>query len=42
MMLHYERHGDWIESYREHVAIFEAIKSGDRKAAKAALVTNIQ
>ena len=42
MMLHFERHGDWIESYREHVAIFEAIKSGDRKAAKAALVTNIQ
>ncbi|MDB4474625.1 GntR family transcriptional regulator [Opitutaceae bacterium] len=42
MMLHYERHGDWIESYREHVAIFEAIERGDRKAAKAALVTNIQ
>ncbi len=42
MMLHYERHGDWIESYREHVAIFEAIERGDRNAAKAALVTNIQ
>ena len=42
MMLHYERHGDWIESYREHVAIFEAIERGDRKGAKAALVTNIQ
>jgi DNA-binding GntR family transcriptional regulator len=42
MMLHYERHGDWIESYHEHVAIFEAIERGDRKGAKAALVTNIQ
>ena len=42
MMLHYHRLGDWIESYQEHVAILEAIKRGDRKGAKAALITNIQ
>lgn len=42
MMLHYERLHDWMENYREHVAIFSAIKRGDKRAAKAALAKNIR
>ena len=42
MMLHYERHIEWIESFAEHEAIYKAIEKRDRKAAKAALVRNIR
>ncbi len=42
MMLHYSRHRDLMESHREHVAIVDAIRRGDRKAAVKALETNIQ
>lgn len=42
MMLHYERHLNWIESYREHKAIYEAIKRVDKKAARDALKANIR
>lgn len=42
MMLHYERHIEWMESYAEHKAIYEAIVARDAKAAKAALVRNIR
>ncbi|MCB1121424.1 MAG: GntR family transcriptional regulator [Verrucomicrobiae bacterium] len=42
MMLHYERHEDWMESYGEHAAIFEAIKLGDKRAARDALKANIR
>ena len=42
MMLHYERHSNWLESYREHKAIFDAIKKGDKKAARAALKANVR
>jgi len=43
MMLHYDRlRGDWMESYNEHKAIFDAIVANDKKAAKAALVANIK
>ncbi len=42
MMLHYERLDNWIINYREHKAIFDAIKRCDKKAAKAALKANIR
>ena len=42
MMLHYERHHDWMESYNEHKAIADAIVSGDKKAAKKALLANLK
>ncbi|MBK1880227.1 GntR family transcriptional regulator [Pelagicoccus mobilis] len=42
MMLHYERHRDWMESYKEHEAIADAIKAGDKRAAKKALTANIK
>lgn len=42
MMLHYERHRDWMESYREHEAIANAIKAGDKREAKKALNANIK
>ena len=42
MMLHYERHVDWMESYAEHVEIFEAIKKNDLERALEAIRTNIQ
>jgi len=42
MMLHYERLGDWMASYKEHRAIFEAVKKGDKRAAQAALKANIR
>ncbi len=42
MMLHYSRHEDLMESHREHAAIIDAIRQQDKKAAVAALVTNIQ
>ena len=42
MMLHYTRHGDIMESHREHAAIVEAIRSQDKQAAVTALINNIQ
>lgn len=42
MFLHYSRHRNMMESYREHAAIVEAIRKRDRKAAIEALTTNIQ
>lgn len=41
MMLHYSRHSDWMESYREHEAISEAIFQGNRKEARRLLLANI-
>ena len=42
MMLHYSRHEDLMESYREHVAVVDAIRAKDRRVAVAALKENIQ
>lgn len=42
MMMHYTRLGDLMESYQEHKRIVDAIRSGDKSAAVAALQTNIQ
>ena len=42
MMLHYERHRGWMESYEEHRKIAEAIESGDVSAATKALEANIK
>ncbi|MDI1338141.1 MAG: GntR family transcriptional regulator [Lacunisphaera sp.] len=42
MFLHYDRLHDWTENHREHVAIFTAIKHGNKKRARAALVRNIR
>ncbi|MEQ8209042.1 MAG: GntR family transcriptional regulator [Lacipirellulaceae bacterium] len=42
MMLHYSRHVDMMESYREHEEIVKAIRAKDREAAIAALTANIQ
>lgn len=41
MLLHYDRHRDWMESYAEHLAIYTAITNRDKKASKQALKTNI-
>jgi len=42
MMLHYSRHEDLMESYREHVAVVDAIRAKDRRVAVAALKENFQ
>ena len=42
MFLHYSRHRNMMESYREHAAIVDAIRKRDRKAAIEALTANIQ
>ena len=42
MMLQYSRHGDLMESSREHAAVVDAIRAKDRRAAVAALKENIQ
>ena len=42
MMLPYSRHSHLIEAYEEHLAIFEAIKDGDKKNAVKWLKLNIQ
>lgn len=42
MLLHYTRHEDLMDSYREHAAILAAIRAGDSEAAVAALDRNIQ
>jgi DNA-binding GntR family transcriptional regulator len=42
MMLHYTRHKELMDSYREHLAIVDAIRQGNRKKAIQALEKNIQ
>ena len=42
MMLHYSRHADMMESYREHAEIVRAIRAKDRAAAFETLLANIQ
>ena len=42
MLFHYGRHRDMMESYREHVAIVDAVRKKDRRAAIEALTANIQ
>ncbi|MCY3573650.1 MAG: GntR family transcriptional regulator [Chloroflexi bacterium] len=42
MMMQYTRHGDIMESYREHKRILDAIRSGDKLGAIDALYANIQ
>ena len=42
MMMHYTRHANMMESYREHAAIVNAIHRKDRKAAIEALTANLQ
>lgn len=42
MLIHYERLGDLMDSYREHKRILDAIKAGDKKEALKALADNIQ
>ena len=41
MMLNYTRHKDWMESYREHDAIANAILKRDRNLASELLLKNI-
>jgi DNA-binding GntR family transcriptional regulator len=40
MMLHYTRHGDLMESYREHATILDAIRAGKKREAVQALKAN--
>ena len=42
MMLPYSRHRDLMDSYREHEAVVEALRHGDRAAALECLRANIQ
>ena len=42
MMLPYSRHRDLMDSYREHEAVVEALRRGDRAAALHGLRANIQ
>ncbi|RME43198.1 MAG: GntR family transcriptional regulator [Chloroflexi bacterium] len=42
MLIHYNRLGDLMDSYREHRAILDAIKKGDKASALKALEFNIQ
>lgn len=42
MMLHYSRHTDLLDSYREHAEIIQAIRDGDLSTAIEALKSNIQ
>ncbi len=42
MFLHYSRHRNMMESYREHAAIVEACRKKDKRAAIEALTANIQ
>ena len=42
MRLRYTRHRNLMESYREHKAVVDALRRGDRKAAVRALAANIQ
>ena len=42
MFLHYSRHANILDSYREHAEIAKAIRAKDLDAATQALVANIQ
>ncbi len=42
MMLPYSRHRDLMDSYREHEAVVEALRRGDKVAALKCLRANIQ
>lgn len=42
MLIHYDRHGDLMESYSEHKRILDAIKDGNCEGALKALDDNIQ
>jgi GntR family transcriptional regulator, rspAB operon transcriptional repressor len=42
MIMHYSRHKNMDQSYREHVAILEAVRERDLKKAVQALEDNIQ
>ncbi|NKB70048.1 MAG: GntR family transcriptional regulator [Candidatus Latescibacteria bacterium] len=42
MMLPYSRHGDLMDSYREHEAVVQALRRGDEAAALECLRANIQ
>ena len=42
MIMHYSRHEDMEQSHAEHVAIFEAVRERDSRAAVKALEKNIQ
>ena len=42
MMLHYSRHEDLLDSYREHAEIVDAIRVGDQERAVSALLATIQ
>ena len=42
MMLPYSRHCDLMDSYREHQAVVEALRRGDKAAAQECLRANIQ
>ena len=42
MFLHYSRHRNMMESYREHAAIVDAIRKKDKRAAIKSLTANIQ
>lgn len=42
MMLHYTRHKELMDSYREHLAVVDAIRKGQKKRAIRALEKNIQ
>ena len=42
MMLHYTRHGDIMENYKEHAGILKAIREKNLKRAVKALKQNIQ
>ena len=41
MMLHYSRLSEWMDSYREHEAIAQAIFCGNSKEARRLLLANI-
>ena len=41
MMLHYSRHDKWMDSFREHQSIAEAIENHDRILASRLLTKNI-
>jgi DNA-binding GntR family transcriptional regulator len=42
MMLPYSRHGELMESYREHEAVVAALRAGDKEQARERLWINIQ
>lgn len=42
MQLHYTRHKEWMDSYREHQVIVEAVRAGKLSPAIQALKANIQ